>query len=171
MAASSSLFASNSKNSEDDIVGSNRVRCDVQNLLTQRAIQSFMYLSDSLRDPHSVRWIENFLNTTGSLEYHGVGAGYLERFGGTWEAPLEAMMQAEKGVVIVAAKRRGRGHGGWSKDNPFLEERFVEFEIDIDPVRTRPPCLMSAIFGILINYMSNSFTVSNRYRWLVESWP
>jgi len=115
-------------------VGSNRIRCDVQNLLTQRAIQSFMYLSDSLRDPHSVRWIENFLNTTGSLEYHGVGAGYLERFGGTWEAPLEAMMQAEKDVVIVAAKRRGRGHGGWSKDNPFLEERFVEFEIPIDPV-------------------------------------
>jgi hypothetical protein len=26
------------------------------------------------------------------------------------------------------------GHGGWSKDNPYLEERFVEFNIDIDPV-------------------------------------
>jgi hypothetical protein len=33
----------------------------------------------------------------------------------------------------VSAKRRGRGHGGWSKDNPYLEERWVEFPIDIDP--------------------------------------
>lgn len=36
-------------------------------------------------------------------------------------------------MVIVAAKRRGKGHGGWSTNNPHLEERFVEFEIDIEP--------------------------------------
>ena len=37
-------------------------------------------------------------------------------------------------VIIVSAKRRGRGHGGWSKHNPYLEERWVEIPIEIDPV-------------------------------------
>lgn len=35
--------------------------------------------------------------------------------------------------MIVSAKRRGRGHGGWSKNNPYLQERWVEFPIDIRP--------------------------------------
>ena len=35
--------------------------------------------------------------------------------------------------MIVSAKRRGRGHGGWSKNNPYLEERWVEFPINIQP--------------------------------------
>lgn len=40
-------------------------------------------------------------------------------------------MRTEK--MIVSAKRRGRGHGGWSKNNPYLKERWVEFPIDIQP--------------------------------------
>lgn len=43
------------------------------------------------------------------------------------------MMNQPNTHVIVSAKRRGRGHGGWSKNNPFLEERYVEFKIDIRP--------------------------------------
>jgi len=39
----------------------------------------------------------------------------------------------KKDQIIVSAKRRGRGHGGWSKHNPHLEERWVEFPIDIEP--------------------------------------
>lgn len=35
--------------------------------------------------------------------------------------------------MIVSAKRRGRGHGGWSKNNPYLNERWVEYPIDINP--------------------------------------
>ena len=35
--------------------------------------------------------------------------------------------------IIIRAKRRGRGHGGWSKNNPYLQERYVEFPIDIQP--------------------------------------
>jgi len=35
--------------------------------------------------------------------------------------------------MIVSAKRRGNGHGGWSKNNPYLKDRFVEFKISIDP--------------------------------------
>ncbi len=112
----------------------NDARVDVRNLLTQRAIQSFLYLCSSVRDPHSGKWIEEFLETSNQLEYHGTGAGYIERFGGTWDAPLLAMMEREKDVVIVSAKRSGKGHKGWSKNNPYLEDRYVEFHIDIDPV-------------------------------------
>jgi len=43
------------------------------------------------------------------------------------------MMQQPNDKIIVSAKRRGRGHGGWSKNNPYLEERWVEFNIDIHP--------------------------------------
>jgi hypothetical protein len=43
------------------------------------------------------------------------------------------MIARPKDRLIVSAKRRGRGHGGWSKNNPFLEERWVEIPIDIDP--------------------------------------
>ncbi|KAG7373433.1 hypothetical protein IV203_034157 [Nitzschia inconspicua] len=110
-------------------------RINVLNLLTQRAIQSFMFLCESVRDPHSGKWMEDFFETKNQLEYHGTGATYCTtQFGGTWDGPLLAMMEQPKDVVVVSAKRRGRGHGGWSKDNPFLEERFVEFNIDIDPV-------------------------------------
>jgi hypothetical protein len=44
------------------------------------------------------------------------------------------MLDQPKDVMIVSAKRRGRGHGGWSKNNPYLKDRYVEFKITIDPV-------------------------------------
>lgn len=112
-------------------------RINVRNLLTQRAIQSFMFLCDSLRDPHSGRWIEQFLGFENQLSFHGTGASYTterEPFGGTWDGPLLEMMERPKDVVIVSAKRSGKGHKGWSKDNPYMEDRYVEFHIDIDPV-------------------------------------
>eukprot|EP00980_Cylindrotheca_fusiformis_P029857 scaffold23964_cov122-Cylindrotheca_fusiformis.AAC.1 len=112
----------------------NDARTDVRNLLTQRAIQSFIFLCSSVRDPHSGKWIEDFLDTKNQLEFHGTGAAYIERFGGTWDAPLLAMMEQPKDVVVVSAKRSGKGHRGWSKNNPYLEDRYVEFNIDIDPV-------------------------------------
>mmetsp|Transcript_40490 Transcript_40490/g.72974 ORF Transcript_40490/g.72974 Transcript_40490/m.72974 type:complete len:280 (-) Transcript_40490:4007-4846(-) len=42
-------------------------------------------------------------------------------------------MRQPNDKMIVSAKRRGRGHGGWSKNNPYLQERWVEFKIDIRP--------------------------------------
>jgi hypothetical protein len=40
----------------------------------------------------------------------------------SWETLLVDMLQKPEDVVVVSAKRRGRGHGGWSKNNPYLEE-------------------------------------------------
>jgi len=121
-------------NEEAQARARNDARIDVRNLLTQRAIQTFVYLCESVRDPHSGKWIEDFLEAPNQLQYHGTGAAYFERFGGTWDAPLLEMIKRDKDVVVVSAKRSGKGHKGWSKNNPYLEDRYVEFNIDIDPV-------------------------------------
>lgn len=106
-------------------------RIDVRNLLTQRAIQSFMFLCEECRDPHSGKWIEDFLGTPNLLNYHGTGAGFVT--GLDWDRPFLEMLEQPEDVMIVSAKRRGRGHGGWSKNNPYLKDRYVEFKISIDP--------------------------------------
>ena len=43
----------------------------------------------------------------------------------TWDSVLLGMMAQPMGVVIVRAKRRGKGHGGWSKNNPYMEVRVI----------------------------------------------
>jgi hypothetical protein len=75
-------------------------------------------------------------------EYHGTGAFNLTTYD-RWDTILLHMLQQPPDVVIVSARRRGRGHGGWSKNNPHLEDRFVEFEIDIDP-----PSLVTRILSV-----------------------
>ena len=35
--------------------------------------------------------------------------------------------------MIISSKRRGRGHGGWSKQNPYLQERWVETTVTVTP--------------------------------------
>jgi len=76
---------------------------------------------------------EDFLQTGNLLDFHGTGAKFIEQFGGTWDSPLLEMIARPKDRLIVSAKRRGRGHGGWTKYNPYLEERWMELQIDIDP--------------------------------------
>ena len=158
----------------------NTRRTDVRIFLTQRAIQSFINLLITCRDPHTVRWLEvrktalawsylakgdkavcvrrrgsliripffsflalqNRYNFSNLEKYHGTGAFNLTEYG-TWDAILLDMLQQPPDVVVVSARRRGRGHGGWSKNNPYLEDRFVEFEIDIEP-----PSLVTRILSV-----------------------
>lgn len=61
-------FASSSRRRSDDdaeeekryqdALAHNKIRTDVNNFLTQRAIQSFIFLLVECRDPHTVRWME-----------------------------------------------------------------------------------------------------------------
>ncbi len=102
--------------------------------MSNLSLLSYSRLLEECRDPHSAKWIsEDFLNTGNLLDYHGSGARFIEDFGGRWDAPLVAMTEQPRDRIIVSSKRRGRGHGGWSKNNPYLEERWVEMAIDIDP--------------------------------------
>jgi hypothetical protein len=116
--------------SYEEMVAYNNARLCPKLLLTQRAIQSFIYLLEECRDPHSGKWIEDFLDTPNLINYHGTGAINITRHP-TWDAVLYDMMDQMNTQIIVSAKRRGQG--GWSKNNPYLQERYVEFEIDIRP--------------------------------------
>ena len=53
--------------------------------------------------------------------------------------------------MIISAKRRGRGHGGWSKNNPYLQDRYVEYSLDI-----RPASLVQRLLGVRMQ-LANEF--------------
>jgi hypothetical protein len=131
--------------------------------LTQRALQSFIFLSVSCRDPHTVKWLEvrasqrfNIVVTIGEPshiascimyakqltlfcvmsplilpqdtyrfgnleEFHGTGGLNLTEWS-SWDSILVDMLDRPSDVVVVSARRRGRGHGGWSKNNPYMED-------------------------------------------------
>jgi len=110
----------------------NKKRTCIHHFLTQRSIQSFMFLAEQVRDPHTADWIERFLETSDLLNYHGTGAFNMTRFP-IWDDFFYDLMQQPKATIIIQAKRRGRGRGGWSKNNPYLKNRFVEYEVDVDP--------------------------------------
>ena len=42
----------------EDALARNKARTDLRNFLTQRSIQSFLYLLDQCRDPHTAAWVE-----------------------------------------------------------------------------------------------------------------
>jgi hypothetical protein len=69
-----------------------------------------MFLCTEVRDPHSPKWLEDFLQTPNQLEYHGTGASYLQDEqilgrdngrAGTWDGPLLAIMEQPKDVIVV----------------------------------------------------------------------
>ncbi len=139
-----------------DALAHNIARTCVRTFLTQRAIQSFMFLLESCRDPHTVTWFE-VRATFGSKkiltklrsnrksifacllcfdflfecqenfglqsfdQYHGTGAFNTTKYG-SWDAVLLDILSRPKQVIVIRAKRRGRGHGGWSKENPYLPD-------------------------------------------------
>jgi hypothetical protein len=105
----------------------------VRYLLTQRSFQSFLYLLEQCRDPHTATWLERRFGWTNLENYHGTGF-FNTTIYPEWNSLLEDLIQQPPSQVIIKAKRRGRGHGGWSKNNPYLPERFIEFPIDIVPV-------------------------------------
>lgn len=77
-----------------------------KNFLTQRSIQSFVFLLKQIRDPHTVSWIEDFLGCNGMLlSYHGLGALDLKRFA-FWDSVLNEMMDAPSDVVVVEMQQR-----------------------------------------------------------------
>jgi hypothetical protein len=116
----------------EEIVAYNNARLCPKLLLTQCAMQSFVNLHEECSDPHSVKWIEDFLGTKNLGDYHGTGAINVARHR-TWDSVLYDMMNQPNTHMIVSAKRRGPGHGRRSKHNPHLAERDVEFRIDISP--------------------------------------
>ncbi len=116
-------------------LANNMRRTDIQQFLTQRSIQSFMYLLTELRDPHTSDWIERFLDGNNLLAFHGTGAFNMTRFD-CWDTYfLEMIEQPKEKLIIEMPTRRGNGGMkarllGGSKNNPYLkkERETVSFE-------------------------------------------
>lgn len=85
--------------SREAIIARNNARCCCKAFLTQRSIQSFMFLMAECRDPHSGKWIEDFLGLQNLSQYHGTGAFDIDRFP-SWEMVLLEMMEQPKGTHL-----------------------------------------------------------------------
>ena len=98
----------------------NVMRTDLRNFLTQRSVQSFLHLCLQCRDPHTVKWLEDFGEWRNLESFHGTGGLNITKFP-KWSSVLFDLMQQAEDVVVVSVRRRGKGHGGWSPNNPYLE--------------------------------------------------
>ena len=114
------LRSSSDDNSQHNAYLHNTKRTCFHHFLTQRSIQSFMFLLTQVRDPHTSDWIERFLESTNLLEYHGTGAFNLTRFP-EWDTFFWEMLDEPKTSVIVEARRRAPIFGG-SRNNPYLKK-------------------------------------------------
>lgn len=131
----------------DDCFGQNVLddRTCIQYFLNQRAIQSFQRLQVSCRDPHTVKWLERKLESNNLLNYHGTGAFNSTKLG-SWDTLLINLMNERKETVVVKTKSGSPfagNRGANAAKNPYIEDRFVEFRIDIDP-----PSLVSRILSV-----------------------
>lgn len=107
----------------------NIMRTDVRNFLTQRSLQSFMHLCMHCRDPHTVKWLEDFGGWDNLESYHGTGALNITKFP-TWSSFLVDVMKQPEDVIVVSAKRGTRGNKGFTskKENPYVQ---VSYQRDV----------------------------------------
>jgi hypothetical protein len=114
----------NNNDPKEDALSPQQARTDIRNFLTQRALQSFIFLLYNLRDSATIRWLQETYQDLVNIEhYHGTGALNLTKWN-TWDSILTDMLFRENQVVVISAKRR-RGQGGWSKNNPYIKEVSV----------------------------------------------
>eukprot|EP00578_Thalassiosira_sp_NH16_P015394 CAMPEP_0181123168 /NCGR_PEP_ID=MMETSP1071-20121207/25737_1 /TAXON_ID=35127 /ORGANISM="Thalassiosira sp., Strain NH16" /LENGTH=596 /DNA_ID=CAMNT_0023208255 /DNA_START=233 /DNA_END=2023 /DNA_ORIENTATION=- len=94
-------------------------------LLTQRAVQTFVHICEEEEgDPHSGRWLEEFLGLPNFVNYHGTGAFDASAYP-TGDAVLYDIMGRPNEKCTVSVERERRWDAGF--------EGFEEREIDIRP--------------------------------------
>jgi len=106
----------NSENTQPDHLSN---RTCIKNLLTQRSVQTFLFLLSQCRDPHTVKWIEEFGNTKNLLSYHGTAA-MTEKFS-HWDDFFNDIIEKPVDVIQVQAPNNGRP-SGISANNPYREK-------------------------------------------------
>ena len=100
-----------------DALALNRAKTDIRNFLTQRAIQSFVFLLNSCRDAATVRWIEQKYEARNLDSFHGTGAFNLTKYP-AWDDILTDLLFTPPDVVVVSTKVKRRG----SKNNPYFND-------------------------------------------------
>ena len=100
-----------------DALALNRAKTDIRNFLTQRAIQSFMFLLNSCRDGATVRWLEQKYEVRNLDSFHGTGAFNLTKYP-EWDSILTDLLITPPDVIVVSTKAKRRG----SKNNPYFQD-------------------------------------------------
>jgi len=101
----------------NDAMERNRAKTCIRNFLTQRAIQSFMFLLKSCRDQATVLWLEDKYEVRNLDHFHGTGAFNLTKYP-EWDGILMDLLFTAPDVIVVSTKAKRRG----SKNNPYIED-------------------------------------------------
>lgn len=102
-----------------DALDRNRARTDLRNFLTQRSIQSFVYLLNQCHDGHTVGWLEKTLDFPKIDSFHGTGAFNMTLFP-EWDSLFLDMANRETEQVVVEVQQKTRSHRGWSHQSNYL---------------------------------------------------
>lgn len=142
-------------------VARNKDRTDIRSFLTQRTIQTFVFLLNSCREEANIRWMENLLDFTSIDKFHGTGAFNATIFP-TWDSIFLDMIGRQEETIVISItseepqrrRRRGlSGHNSYLESlskppkeraqgyedqelgarNPYLEEKTIDYTFDIDP--------------------------------------
>jgi len=100
-------------------------------LLTQRALQTMAWYRMNMGDGVTAEWLEAFSGLEKGQLHRSHSLTLLEEH--TWDGFLLSLLERKAQVVTLRVKRRGPGSGGWSKNNPYLQQRVVEIETKITP--------------------------------------
>lgn len=88
------------KKNLNPIVSKNKARTDLRNFLTQRSIQSFVYLLNQVHDVHTRNWIEQVVDVQQLDGYHGTGALNMTRFP-SWDSFFLEIITMEKETIVI----------------------------------------------------------------------
>lgn len=109
-----------------------------KNFLTQRSIQSFAFLLKQIGDPHTVKWIEDFLECKGALlSYHGLGAFDLKRFS-HWDCVFNELLNAPNDTLVVQIQKRKSARSINSFANSLSSNNSVQKYIPPTPKMPKP---------------------------------
>ncbi|CAJ1953706.1 unnamed protein product [Cylindrotheca closterium] len=109
----------------------NKERTDIRNLLTQRSLQSFVFLLNSVRDVHTAKWLEKVFDFKNLDNFHGTGALNITKYPG-WDSPFLELITMDSEVVVVetsptASQNRRRG---WSNKAGYLDNLSQKKQLD-----------------------------------------
>lgn len=99
-----SFSSDRNSNGSDDFL---KARTDVRNFLTQRSIQSFVFLLNQCREEHTVRWLEKTLDFTSIDNFHGTGAFNQTNFP-EWDSIFLDCVDRPEEVVVIQMRQRRR---------------------------------------------------------------
>lgn len=165
--STTSLSLSNNQNNRRDVFPKSRT--DIRNFLTQRSIQSFVYLLNQCREDHTVRWLEKTLDFTSIDNFHGTGAFNQTRFP-EWDSVfLECVDKPEESVVLQMRSRRRQhklsGHNAYfeslGKKKPTESQEEPADEKAASNESSKPTAFSTSNYLDAIKSTTTNLTVSS----------